>query len=180
MNFPGVGRLEYFLTDGLGSLPRTFPRVREMYELTLRYPGHAAMMQTLRVLGFFREDDVSVNGTKVQPRRVSLELLKPLMSQGSPEDLLALKVDIVGLGEHPKFLSYKVLDFYDREHHISAMSRTTAYPCASVALLVGTGRLRAKGVVPPEKIVADKGLFDYVVSYIRERGVMLRTSTSAY
>src|SRR2546426_4654232 len=27
-SFPGVGRLEYFLTDGLGSLPGSFPRPR--------------------------------------------------------------------------------------------------------------------------------------------------------
>jgi saccharopine dehydrogenase-like NADP-dependent oxidoreductase len=180
VNFRGVGRLEYFLTDGLGSLPRTFPRVREMCELTLRYPGHAAMMETLRVLGFFRQDDVSVNGTAVQPRKVSLELLKPLMSQGSPEDLLALRVEVVGSGKHPAILRYEVLDFYDKEHHVSAMCRTTAYPCTSVALLVGTGKLRAKGVVPPEKIAKDRVLFDEVVAYIRERGVVLRESMSGH
>ncbi|MDE2591111.1 MAG: peptide deformylase, partial [Patescibacteria group bacterium] len=44
MNFPGVGKLEYFLTDGLGSLPHSFPKVRDMFEYTLRYPGHAEMM----------------------------------------------------------------------------------------------------------------------------------------
>lgn len=180
LNFPGVGRLEYFLTDGLGSLPRTFPGVREMYELTLRYPGHAAMMETLRILGFFGQDNLSVNGSPVQPRRVSLELLKPLMSQGSPEDLLALKADIVGSGKNPRILTYKILDFYDGKQHVSAMSRTTAYPCTSVALLVGTGKLRMKGVVPPEKIAQDKTLFDYIVSYIRERGVRLRTSVSRH
>src|SRR2546427_10663251 len=32
LRFPGVGKLEYFLTDGLGSLPRSCPRTREMHE----------------------------------------------------------------------------------------------------------------------------------------------------
>src|SRR5712692_7460050 len=34
LNFPGLGTLEYFLTDGLGTLPNSFPQVREMKELT--------------------------------------------------------------------------------------------------------------------------------------------------
>lgn len=44
LSFPGVGKLEYFLTDGLGSLPRSYPGTKEMHEFTLRYQGHADMM----------------------------------------------------------------------------------------------------------------------------------------
>ncbi|HET7404975.1 MAG TPA: saccharopine dehydrogenase C-terminal domain-containing protein, partial [Candidatus Bathyarchaeia archaeon] len=75
LNFPGVGKLEYFLTDGLGSLPHSFPEVRNMFEYTLRYPGHAEMMNTLRVLGFFDRSKISVDGFQLEPRAVSLVLL---------------------------------------------------------------------------------------------------------
>src|SRR5438876_8087412 len=68
-SFPGVGRLEYFLTDGLGSLPRSYPRTREMHEFTLRYPGHADMMQTLRVLGFFARNRAKMAAVEVEPRQ---------------------------------------------------------------------------------------------------------------
>ncbi len=176
INFPKVGKLEYFLTDGLGSLPHSFPYVQEMYELTLRYPGHADMMDALRVLGFFSQDPVTVDGTSVSPRMVSLELLRPLMSRGSPQDLLTLRVEVKSSGG--RVANYQVLDYYDRRYHVSAMARTTAYPCTSIAVLVGTKRLRAKGVVPPEKIAADDRLFQFVVSRLRKRGVKLRTSFS--
>ncbi len=174
INFPKVGKLEYFLTDGLGSLPRSFPYVQEMYELTLRYPGHANMMDTLRVLGFFSQDSVTVDGTNVSPRKVSVELLRPLMSQGSRQDLLALRVQVKG--DKGRVANYQILDYYDRAHHVSAMARTTAYPCTSIALLVGTKRLHARGVVPPEKIAAEERLFQFVVSRLRKRDVKLRTS----
>src|SRR5207247_9837024 len=72
LNFPGVGRLEYFITDGLGSLPRSFPKVREMYEYTLRYPGHAEMMNTLRILGFFDGTEVHVTGFTLVRRKLSI------------------------------------------------------------------------------------------------------------
>src|SRR5207245_7371201 len=84
LNFPGVGRLEYFITDGLGSLPRSFPNVHEMYEYTMRYPGHAEMMNTLRVLGFFDTQEVQVNSLDIAPRKLSIALLKGSMSLGRP------------------------------------------------------------------------------------------------
>src|SRR5437667_826970 len=101
-SFPGVGRLEYFLTDGLGSLPRSYPRTRAMHEFTLRYPGHADMMSTLRVLGFFERKSVRIGGVEVEPRQVTIELLRAVMSRGSPEDFLALRVEVKGLSRGKK------------------------------------------------------------------------------
>ncbi len=176
LNFPGVGRLEYFLTDGLGSLPRSFPKAREMYEFTLRYPGHADMMNTLRLLGFFERRILTVNGVQIEPRKLSLELLKGVMSRGQPEDLLALRVEVRGRPRDKSFVKYQILDYYDRVRHVSAMARTTAYPCTSVALLVGTKRLNQRGVVPPEEIAADKTHFSFIMSRLNARGIKLRTT----
>ena len=171
LNFPGVGRLEYFITDGLGSLPRSFPNVREMYEYTLRYPGHAEMMNTLRVLRFFDNKEVQVNGLAITPRKLSIALLKGAMSLGRPEDLLALRVEVEGKLGKKTLISYRILDYYDPRGKVSAMARTTAYPCTSIALLVGQRKLRTVGVVPPERIAKDLQHFGFVLSRLRSRGV---------
>ncbi len=178
LNFPGVGRLEYFITDGLGSLPRSFPKVREMYEYTLRYPGHAEMMNTLRILGFFDRTEVQVNGFRIAPRKLSITLLKDAMSLGRPEDLLALNVEVEGKLGKKSLLSYRILDYYDPMSKVSAMARTTAYPCTSVALLVGQRKLRSVGVVPPEKIAKDPEHFGFVMSRLRSRRVRVRMPSS--
>jgi lysine 6-dehydrogenase len=174
LNFPRVGRLEYFITDGLGSLPRSFPKVREMFEYTLRYPGHSEMMNTLRVLGFFDREEVQVNGSKVVPRKLSIALLRGAMSMGRPEDLLALKVEVEGKLGKKSLLSYRVLDHYDPRSKVSAMARTTAYPCTSAALLVGTKKLKNVGVVTPEKIAEDLQHFGFVLSRLKSRGVRVK------
>ena len=171
LNFPGVGKLEYFITDGLGSLPRSFPKVREMFEYTLRYPGHAEMMNTLRVLGFFDRKEVTVNGSSVAPRSLSIALLRGAMSLGRPEDVLALRVEVEGPGGKGSLLSYRILDYYNSKSKVSAMARTTAYPCTSIALLVGQKKLRSVGVVPPEKIATDPSNFGFVLSRLRSKGV---------
>lgn len=171
LNFPGVGKLEYFLTDGLGSLPRSFPRVRNMYELTLRYPGHAEMMNTLRVLGFFDRRQMQVDGVEVEPRKLSISLLQESMSLGTPQDLLAMKIDVTGKTSRSKRVSYHVLDYYDSRQKVSAMSRTTAYPCTSVALLVGAKKLGQSGVVTPEKLAQNEGHFKHILSRLKKRRV---------
>jgi lysine 6-dehydrogenase len=176
LNFPGVGKLEYFITDGLGSLPRSFPRVREMFEYTLRYPGHAEMMNTLRVLGFFDREEVQVNGSGVVPRKLSIALLKGGMSLGRPEDLLALRVEVEGRLGRKSILSYRILDYYDPRSKVSAMARTTAYPCTSVALLVVRKKLKSVGVVTPEKIANDPEHFGFVLSRLKSRGVRVNMS----
>ena len=178
ISFPGVGRLEYFLTDGLGSLPRSFPITREMHEFTLRYPGHADMMSTLRVLGFFERNPVKISGVEVEPRQMSIELLRGSMSRGSPEDFLALRVDVKGLSRGKRVhLRYQLLDRYDRRSGVSAMARTTAYPCTSVALLMGSGKIKETGIVTPERITQDERLFRFVLDRLDERGVKMKMAT---
>jgi saccharopine dehydrogenase-like NADP-dependent oxidoreductase len=178
ISFPGVGRLEYFLTDGLGSLPRSFPRTREMHEFTLRYPGHADMMSALRVLGFFDRNPVKIGGVEVEPRQLSIELLRGSMSRGSPEDFLALRVDVKGLSRGKRVhLRYQLLDRYDRRSGVAAMARTTAYPCTSVALLIGRGKIKETGIVTPERITQDERLFRFVLDRLDERGVKMKMAT---
>src|SRR2546428_8007637 len=174
-SFPGVGKLEYFLTDGLGSLPRSYPKTREMHEFTLRYPGHADVMRTLRVLGFFDRNPVRIGGVEVEPRQLSIELLRPAMSQGSPEDFLALRVEVKGLSRGKKMsLRYQLLDHYNRRSGVSAMARTTAYPCTSVALLMGRGKIKDTGIVTPERISQDPRLFQFVLDRLAKHGVKMK------
>ncbi len=172
IDFPGIGRLEYFLTDGLGTLHRSFSRVDSMHELTMRYPGHAEVVGILRTLGFFNHRTVRVGGRRVEPRQLSMELLKSAFSAGTPEDLLAFRVDVEGVSGRKRVLvRYQFLDKFDRKNRVSAMARTTAYPCTSAALLLGSGKIPWNGIVTPEKIAQHPELFGFVLSRLRARGI---------
>ncbi len=180
LDFPGVGRLEYFLTDGLGTLHRSFSRVDRMHEMTMRYPGHAQIMAILRTLGYFDRRRVRIGGTSVEPRQLSMELLKSAFSVGTPEDLLAFRVDVEGVSSGKRVLvRYQFLDKFDRNNRVSAMARTTAYPCTSAALLLGSGKIPWNGIVTPERIAQDPGLFGFVLARLKARGIepTIRTRT---
>jgi lysine 6-dehydrogenase len=136
------------------------------------------MMSTLRVLGFFERKPVKIGGVEVEPRQLTIELLRGAMSKGYPEDFLALRVDVKGLSQGRKIhLRYQVLDHYNRRTGVSAMARTTAYPCTSVALLMGRGEIKETGIVTPEKIGQDERLFQFVLGRLAKRGVRMKMTT---
>jgi len=55
----GVGELEFFYTDGLRSLIKSFPNVRFAAEYTLRWPGHIEFMRGLKKLGLLDHNKLS-------------------------------------------------------------------------------------------------------------------------
>jgi len=59
---PGFGTMEFFPTDGLRSLLKTYGELKELVEYTLRWPGHLETIRLLGDMGFFDNDFVIVGG----------------------------------------------------------------------------------------------------------------------
>jgi lysine 6-dehydrogenase len=73
VEFPApVGTLEAFHTaGGLSTMAFRYEgKIPEMEYKTLRYPGHAEIMETIRDLGLLDLDPVDLDGIKVSPRDV--------------------------------------------------------------------------------------------------------------
>jgi len=180
MRFAGVGDLEYFITDGLGTLPNSFPHINKMVEYTLRYPGHAKIMESLRTLGLLETAPIKVDGNSIEPRRVVLELMRPLTEATRKEDLLVFRVEVHGrIGRRPRLVTYQILDFYDPRTKATAMARTTAYTCTGVTHLIAEGRIARKGVIPPEDLGREDGMFRFVRSFLKAHRVLLRIRSQA-
>jgi saccharopine dehydrogenase-like NADP-dependent oxidoreductase len=175
IEFPGLGRLEAFNTDGLRTLPDTIENVREMREKTLRYAGHAEKIRLLKALGFFEEKEVSIDGVSVSPRRLTVKLLGQKLRKPEVKDVVALKVEVCGTKKGKKTCYvYHLLDYYDEKLGITAMARTTAYPASIIAQLVLKGTIKEKGVVPPEKIGMNSGLFRVFSEMLEKHGIKIR------
>ena len=174
VDFPGVGRLEAFYTDGLRTLIDIFKNVNvnEMWEKTVRYPGHAEKVKMLRTLGFFDEKQIVVNGVNVSPRKVTAKLFEQKLRMPKVKDLVALKVEVSGVKNDKKArYVYHLLNFYDEKSGVTAMARTTAYPTSITAQLMLKDMLKVKGVIPPEKIGMDDELFKRFLEELKNRGV---------
>ena len=174
IEFPGVGTLEAFNTDGLRSLVKSMP-VPDMRERTLRYPGHIELMRVLRETGLFGLDPVSIrDGATVRPRDLLAELLFPKWTyEEGEEDLTAMRVSVEGeLDGRPTRLEWDLLDFHDASTGFSSMARTTAFPAAAVARMIAAGLLRTPGVHVPERLAEMDGVVESVLKQLAERGVV--------
>ncbi len=173
LDFPGVGTLEAFNTDGLRSLLFTL-KVPNMRERTLRYPGHIALMRVFRETGLFSKEAIDAGGRAVRPLDVTSALLFPQWTFADGEaDLTVLRVAVLGhnkKGERERH-TFDMIDRYDPSTGLRSMSRTTAFPATVVAGLLAEGRFAQPGVHAPEKLGGQAALMQAVLGGLKDRGV---------
>ena len=174
IEFPEFGKLEAFYTDGLRTLPQTITDAYDMWEKTLRYPGHAEKIKLLKTLGFFEEEQIDVEGVNVSPRKLTVKLLEQKLRKPEIKDIVALKVEVSGVknGMQTRYV-YHLLDHYDEKRGITAMARTTAYSASIIAQLMLKKALKEKGVVPTEKIGKNNALFKLFLDELKKRGIRI-------
>ncbi|MCG3217051.1 MAG: saccharopine dehydrogenase, partial [Candidatus Heimdallarchaeota archaeon] len=177
IDFPEVGTLEAFNTDGLRSLLRTM-NIPFMKEKTLRYPGHIEIMKIFRETGFFDKEVMDINGKEIIPLEITSKLLfdKWKLNEGD-EDLTVLRIIIEGMKDGKKVrYSYDMVDHYDREKSITSMARTTGYTCTAVAKQIAQGKFTRKGICPPEYIGQNENVYDAIIEELFKRNVILKES----
>jgi saccharopine dehydrogenase-like NADP-dependent oxidoreductase len=179
IDFPEVGELEAFLTDGLRTLVDTTD-APNMREKTLRYPGHADHMRLLREMGLFDADPVTVGGVQVRPLQFTAELLFPLWQfEPGEADLTVMRVEVDTVtGDERQRHTYDLLDRYDPTSQTASMARTTGYTCTALARLVAQGSYDRPGVSPPELVGREPGCFQMVVADLEAHGISLDVATS--
>jgi lysine 6-dehydrogenase len=176
IEFPEIGRLEAFHTaGGLSTMAQRYEGKLETMEYkTLRYPGHAKAIETIRDLGLLELEPVNVKGTEVVPRDVFISIVGPRLRKDprlSP-DLVALRVEVEGTQDGEEVvLRWDLLDRFDAETGITAMMRTTGFSLAV------TGTFQAQGKIRPGVWTPDQAMpaADYVAA-LRERGIDIRES----
>ena len=179
IEIPKVGKLEAFYTDGLRTLLYTITGVDDMWEKTLRYPGHVEKIKTLKTLGLFDEKQVDVGGLKVAPRKLTAKLLGQKLRMPKVKDIVVLEVNVQGIKNGRKtVLSYHILDYFDRKRGITAMARTTAYPASIIAQLMLKKSIRETGIVAPERIGMKEELFDTFINELGKRGIRVVEETT--
>ena len=174
VEFPGIGTLEAFYTDGLRTLLRTLP-VPDLTEKTLRYPGHAALARALRESGFLDTSPVRTRGGEVTPRAMTEAILVRAweLSEGEEEFTLMRVIVDGSKGERPVRETWDLLDRTDHATGSTSMARTSGFPAAIVARLVARGLVREPGIQPPELLARDAGLTEKILSELADRGVRI-------
>ena len=169
-----VGELEAFHTaGGLSTMPFRYEgKIPAMEYKTLRYPGHAHIMEAIRDLGLLSLDTIDVKGTKVIPRDVVVATIGPKLKKPEGRDLVALRVIVAGTKNGaPRTLSWELVDRYDEQHGISAMMRTTGYSLSITGQMQVKGEISPPGVHTPDECVPPKRY----IEELAKRGIRIAT-----
>jgi lysine 6-dehydrogenase len=168
-----LGTLEAFHTaGGLSTMAFRYEnRIPTMEYKTLRYPGHAELMESIRSMGLLDLEPLDVKGTKVVPRDVFIAAVQPKLTKPKGRDLVALRVVVRGAkGGRPATKSFELVDRYDEVHGVSAMMRTTGYSLAITALMQVRGEVKPAGVHTPDECIPAARY----IAELRKRGIDIR------
>ena len=161
LNFSEVGKLEAFNTDGLRSLLQTMSHIPNMKEKTLRYPGHAKLMQSMIDDGFFNNKnfDKTIN-----------KLFKDWKLK---EDELEFTILDVNINSDTKNIHYHLYDETDDISKSSSMARTTGFTATATINMLLNNLWSKKGVFPPELVGENEQCIDFLLSYLSARNVTM-------
>ena len=172
---PPIGKTEAYTTGGLNDVVQHLglKGVKTAVGKTVRWPGHCETWTKLKQLHLLDEEPINVKGVEVTPYDVFIALGHRHLQYGPDEgDAICQRVEVTGIldGEHTALI-YEFIDLHDFENDISAMARTTAYPCSVVAQMIAAGEFDRPGVIHPAWIGYDEKLSDKFLKELAERNI---------
>jgi saccharopine dehydrogenase-like NADP-dependent oxidoreductase len=154
--------------------------VEEAWEKTVRWPGHCLIWSQLRDLHLLDREPLTMNGQKIEPRQILIEIGKAYLQYEKGEgDAAVIRVEVTGekhgaTTQH----TYELMDFYDPVSDITSMGRTTAFPCSIASQMIASGDIKEKGVFHPAKIGLDPMLQKKFFDELAKRNIHIWQSTT--
>ena len=177
-----LGDLEAFYTgapmDTIGQLG--LQDAEEAWEKTVRWPGHCLIWSQLRDLHLLDREPLTVNGQKIEPRQILIEIGKKYLQYDKGEgDAAIIRVEVIGEKDGtPTQYTYELMDFYDPISDTTSMGRTTAFPCSIASQMIASGDIKEKGVFHPAKIGLDPWLQKKFFDELTKRNIHIYKSAT--
>jgi saccharopine dehydrogenase-like NADP-dependent oxidoreductase len=132
-------------------------------------------MKIFREVGFFGEKEIELNGKNIKPVDLTAKLLFPFWFPDKGErDFTILELFIEGYEDKKKSAyHYYLIDSYDTVENNSSMARTTGFTCCAAARYFLENGFKRKGICPPEFLGEDENVFNYIISYMKKKGIRI-------
>ena len=169
VEFEGFGKFEGFFTDSVRTLHHTI-KANNMWEKTLRYPGHVEKIKLIKKLGLLNKKPLkSIN---ISPWKFMSKFWEENLSFFEDKDVLLMRIQVSGKKNSTKIMhTYEVVDYFDEQRNITAMGRSTAYTAFAVIKLMIENKISKKGLIPPEILGMHKKLFQEIQFTLKKRNL---------
>ena len=168
IDFPGEGRYEYFLSDGLRSLLFNFKDVPNMAEYSIRWKGHLEQIKLIRDLGLLSKEPVKVGDKFVRPIEVLAAIISRKLSSDPRDKVLTMVTGRRG----SKSLTYINVTYYDESKGLTGMQQTTGFNLSRFTIMALDGLLiRNHGLNYPEEYGLNEEFFRKYVENMYKVGI---------
>jgi len=170
-----IGKVE--ATHGMGmlsTLPWTYQgRIKNMDNKFVRYPGHLQFIDMLRKAGFYSREVVQSEKGPIEPRAATKAILEKCLTKPGTPDVSIIQTVSRGRKGSQKFeITHEIMDFSDPETGLTSMARTTGFSAAIAGQMIMDGRVKEKGVIPPELALPKLTFFEE----LQKRGIKFNWS----
>jgi len=154
--FPApVGVVEgyYTIHSELATMPKTIGKgVQEMDFIVAFPPEFRQTVETLVRMGLASRDEIVVEGSKARPYDVTSTAIDGLPKPRDPElDIDIQRCVLIGEREgHPVTLRYEAVTGPHKAWNVGGGTVDTGVPPSIAAQWMATGRIKERGVLPPE------------------------------
>lgn len=152
---PGLGAFEAYANgdslpyaEMLGIDPE---KLQRLGRYSFRWPGHCAFWKKMVDLHLLDDDVLTLDGVAVNRRHFLAAAIEPHIRLGEKErDIAVIRVDVSGKKNGKKKRAVlQIIDQRDLATGFTAMSRTVGYTAAVGAQLIGSGKLKKRGLLSP-------------------------------
>jgi saccharopine dehydrogenase-like NADP-dependent oxidoreductase len=147
----------YGLHSELATLPRTIKGVR-VVDMKLAYsPELVKAMKLFKEIGLASEEPIRVEGVSIAPINVLLALLYRFVERRGD----TMELVIVNGEKGGEKVTYKVwvVGYYHETWNVSGDAYHTAVPAPLGVKMLMEGRIKVKGVIPPELAIEEPSQF---------------------
>ena len=177
--------------------------VKDAWDKSVRWEGHCATWEKLIELNLTSFEPLKISfkvdppkeggylfdkityvedGYELRPFEFMAALGEKYLKYEQGEgDACVLRVEVGGEknGKQLKY-TYEMIELYDAEYDVTAMGRTTAYPCAIMAQMLAKGEIKEPGVIHVGKLAGNNEIADRIFAKLAMRNIHIRESVSRY
>ena len=152
---PPVGVVEGYFTihSELATMPQNLGKgVQEMDFIVAFSPEFRQTVSTLVRLGLARHEPLELHGEKVEPFDVTSSVIESLPKPKEPElDVDVQRCELIGERDgHPATLRYEAWTWPHERWNLGGGTVDTGVPPSIAAQWLANGKVKVRGVVPPE------------------------------